>query len=119
MTTQTKAENLKPKLDAGAREVLGNIAGEIARDERRIGDTLMQKIVAGLVAAYLAGRNSAMTRAKKRQLIRAALEGELPGKTYLEREKLIQEWMRFPYSAFEDSLDAGFLYPDATNPNIR
>jgi hypothetical protein len=52
-----------------------------------------------------------MTRRQKIRRIRQIIEDALPTTDYLERERLIREWMPYPIPVLEESLDAGFASP--------
>ena len=36
-----------------------------------------------------------------------------------ESEKITQTWMKYPLETFYESFDAGFIYPDESNPVIH
>jgi len=76
-------------------------------------------IKAALEAAYRAGWERALPRAKKKEIIRAEIEEHLIYLPWDEREEIIKAWAQYPLDAFFESVAAGFLYPDACNPHVN
>jgi hypothetical protein len=60
-----------------------------------------------------------MKRWQKREQVRRMIE-EATTLEYLARETLVREWMQaeVPLATIEESIEAGFIYPDADNPHL-
>ena len=72
-----------------------------------------------LEQAYAAGQGQAMSKGKKLAIIRKAIDDACPEMEYLERENMVRQWMPYSLDILNESLDAGYRYPDKKNPYLK